>query len=313
MRKLLASSLCALLFLSFSSVALAQDEEEFGMASYYHESFHGNETAYGVEYDKNKLTAAHRLHPYGTRLRVTRLDNKKSVVVKVTDKGPYVRGRIIDLSKAAAERIGLLEDGVTEVKVEVLERGESRSRSSVSESRSSRQGSDERPESYEPRESQRITREDEQRSAERAARREAAEQREEAQASKAEKSESEPGERRADTQEKGGAAVRLVSKNYQKYGLYKIALKKPNPQGYAVQVASLTNYENVFQQVADLQSKWFDNILISIEEGRIAPTYKIMLGPFKEEAAALNYRKNLLKKHKIKGFVVDLSTIKFTR
>lgn len=300
-----------MLFLSFSSVVSAQDEEEFGMASYYHESFHGNETAYGVKYDKDKLTAAHRLHPYGTRLRVTRLDNQKSVVVKVTDKGPYKRGRIIDLSQAAAERIGLIEDGLAEVKIEVLERGKSRSRSSLSDKRSSRQGSDERPESYEPRESQRITLEDERRSQERAARREAAEEREAAQASKSEKPSG--SEREAATQEKGAAAVRLVSKNYQKYGLYKITLQKPNTQGYAVQVASLSNYENVFQQVADLQAKWFDNILISIEEGRIAPTYKIMLGPFEEEAAALNYRKNLLKKHKIKGFVVDLSTIEFTR
>ena len=113
-------------------------------------------------------------------------------------------------------------------------------------------------------------------------------------------------------EDKSTAQAKLVGKEYQKYGLYKISIQEPGETGYAVQVASLSNYENVFKQVADLQAKWFDNILISIEEGTRMPAYKILLGPFKEEAAAENYRKNLMKKHKIKGFVVDLNTTEYS-
>lgn len=311
MRNSIPTLILLLFCLATAFPALAQQGEEFGMASYYHESFDGNETAYGKIYDKDKYTAAHLQHPLGTKLRVTRLDNDKSVVVTVTDKGPYKRGRIIDLSTAAAKRIDLIEDGVTQVKVEVIDRPESKRESRKKKSSSSRQGSDERPSSYDNTGNSRITVADEQQSAERST---AAQKRTVASADQNRSTKkSRKNSATADKKEKAGeASYKLIGKEYQKYGLYKIALFKPEQQGFSVQVASLTNYENVFQQVADLQSKWFDNILISIEEGRLAPTYKIMLGPFEKEAAAENYRKNLMKKHKIKGFVVDLSTIQFT-
>jgi rare lipoprotein A len=316
MRKTITTLLLPLLFMGITLTATAQDDAEFGIASYYHESFDGNETAYGRIYDKDKLTAAHLLHPPDTKLRVTRLDNKKSVVVTVIDKGPYKRGRIIDLSTAAAKRLNLLQDGIAEVKVEVVSRGKSSSKSDERQSSNkTRQGSDERPSSYEQTSRvERITAADERRSAERSS--EPVKERATASTSSSKKSQSasKGTSKASSSSEKGEVAPQLVGKNdYQKYGLYKIALFKPESKGYAVQVASLTNYENVFQQVADLQSKWFDNILISVEEGRLAPTYKIMLGPFEEEAAANNYRKNLQKKHKIKGFVVNLSEIEFTR
>ena len=308
MRKSIPILLSMLFCLGIVMPMLAQGGEEFGMASYYHESFDGNETAYGKTYDKDKFTAAHLQHPPGTKLRVTRLDNNKSVVVTVNDKGPYKRGRIIDLSTAAAERLDLIEDGVTQVKVEVIDRPKGSKESSGSKTSSTRQGSDERPSSYANTSRSRITAEDERRSAER---REAPEQ-ERSVASTSSKSSTEK-RRSTDGDKSGEAQYELVGKEYQKYGLYKISLFKPEQEGFAVQVASLTNYENVFQQVADLQAKWFDNVLISIEEGRLAPTYKIMLGPFEKEAAAENYRKNLMQKHSIKGFVVELSTIEFTR
>ena len=92
-----------------------------GQASYYHNSLSGRPTASGEPYDPKKLTAANRTLPLGTRLRVTRIDNGKSVIVKVNDRGPFGRrGRILDLSRAAAAELDMLGVGVAQVQAQVL-------------------------------------------------------------------------------------------------------------------------------------------------------------------------------------------------
>ena len=96
-----------------------------GVASYYSYGFNGKKTASGEIFDKNAYTAAHREFPFGTLLRVTNLDNNKSVEVKVNDRGPFAKGRIIDLSEAAARAIGMIQTGTAEVKIEVLKWGKS--------------------------------------------------------------------------------------------------------------------------------------------------------------------------------------------
>ena len=93
---------------------------EKGLASWYGEPYHGRRTASGEVYDMHEMTAAHRTLPFGTVVRVTRRDTGADVKVRVNDRGPFVRGRIIDLSFAAAKRIGLDIDGVAPVKVVVL-------------------------------------------------------------------------------------------------------------------------------------------------------------------------------------------------
>jgi len=92
-----------------------------GKASYYADTFEGRTTASGEIFTHEKLTAASRTLPLGTRVRVTNEENDKSVVVRINDRGPYVRGRIIDLSKAAAHRLGIVEDGVADVRIEPLD------------------------------------------------------------------------------------------------------------------------------------------------------------------------------------------------
>ncbi|QDO94702.1 septal ring lytic transglycosylase RlpA family protein [Formosa sediminum] len=92
-----------------------------GKASFYSDSLQGNYTASGALYNKNAFTAAHLTLPFNTKVRVTNLSNNKSVVVIINDRGPYSNNRIIDLSKAAAKEIGLINDGVAEVKLEVLD------------------------------------------------------------------------------------------------------------------------------------------------------------------------------------------------
>ena len=107
-----------LVMLLLTGLAVA---DETGMASYYADKFHGRKTASGQPYDKDALTAAHPSLPFGTRLRVTCLDTDKTVEVVVTDRGPSRKKRIIDLSRAAAERLDMIRLGVARVKVEVLE------------------------------------------------------------------------------------------------------------------------------------------------------------------------------------------------
>ncbi len=93
-----------------------------GLASYYTvKTNHGRQTASGERFRPKAMTAAHRTLPFDTRVKVTNLRNGKSVKVRINDRGPYVEGRIIDLTKAAARRLDMLDAGVVPVKVEVLD------------------------------------------------------------------------------------------------------------------------------------------------------------------------------------------------
>jgi len=90
-----------------------------GVASYYGKEYQGKKTASGEIYDMNKMTAAHRTLPFGVNLRVTDLSSDRSVVVRVNDRGPFARGRIIDLSLAAARKLDMLRAGKATVKLEI--------------------------------------------------------------------------------------------------------------------------------------------------------------------------------------------------
>lgn len=91
-----------------------------GVASYYADKFHGRITANGETFDMYALTAAHRTLPFGTKLKVTSLANNRSVLVRVNDRGPYVKGRVIDLSLGAAKELQMVQNGLVEVKLEVV-------------------------------------------------------------------------------------------------------------------------------------------------------------------------------------------------
>jgi rare lipoprotein A len=95
-----------------------------GVASYYANDFHGKLTSNGEVFDMNSLTAAHRTFPFGTKIRVTNLENGQSVVVRVNDRGPFKEGRIIDLALGAAKEINLVKTGTARVRLEVLEWGD---------------------------------------------------------------------------------------------------------------------------------------------------------------------------------------------
>ncbi|MBV4451223.1 MULTISPECIES: septal ring lytic transglycosylase RlpA family protein [Pseudomonas] len=94
--------------------------DETGTASYYGARHHGKRTASGEPFNQNGLTAAHRRLPFGTQVKVTNLNNDKSVVVRINDRGPHTRGRLIDLSRKAAEQLGMIGSGTARVRVQAM-------------------------------------------------------------------------------------------------------------------------------------------------------------------------------------------------
>lgn len=92
-----------------------------GTASWYGEEFHGRPTASGEPFDMNALTAAHKLLPFGTMVEVTSLENARRITVKINDRGPFVEGRIIDLSKRAAIELGMVASGVSQVELRIVD------------------------------------------------------------------------------------------------------------------------------------------------------------------------------------------------
>ena len=105
--------------LSFASVYKSGVE-----ASYYAEKYHGRKTANGEVFNMYAMTCAHKTLPFGTMLRVTNLSNGKSVDVRVNDRGPFVKGREIDLSKSAAQKLGMIKTGTARVRIEILSKND---------------------------------------------------------------------------------------------------------------------------------------------------------------------------------------------
>ena len=99
---------------------------QHGYASYYGPNFNGRRTASGEIFNMYKYTAAHRYYPFGTIVEVTNLENGRKVIVRINDRGPYKKGRIIDLSYAAAKKLGMIGKGVVKVKLRVIRWGKGR-------------------------------------------------------------------------------------------------------------------------------------------------------------------------------------------
>jgi rare lipoprotein A len=131
-RTLIAAAFCGVTFIpihiSLPLIAVAAAGGDpvvktiVGWASYYGPGFHGRRTASGEIFDMHELVAAHRTLPLGTVARVTNLANGRSVVVRITDRGPYIRGRILDVSKGAAKALAFVRDGITRVRIDILAR-----------------------------------------------------------------------------------------------------------------------------------------------------------------------------------------------
>lgn len=302
-RKLL---IAVFLILGAFSLTFAQ---EYGTASYYSDEFNGLETAYGVKYNKNELTASHKTHPLGTLLKVSRLDNKKSVTVKVIDKGPWIKGRIVDLSRKAAEAIDLISDGVADVKVEVV--GKNNAVAANTNKRSTPKPAETKTETDRPSEYLKTPSNFQKPTTTNSASSLAsntAKSNDNLTAKGGNSLDKVDPNKKYDVKSDGNAKV--VRQGYSGNGLYKIVLMQPEKKGFGVQIASFVSYENVMRKVAELQGKWFDNVLVNSAKTKTGKkTYKVILGPFKTASAASTYGKNLKRKNNIEGFVVDLTTL----
>lgn len=119
--------LFASLIVGTSAMAQSVGDKETGLVAVYTEALHGHVTASGQVYDKAKLTAAHKTLPYGTKIKVTNPKNNRSVTLRVNDRGPVQAGRILDISPAAAARLGFSPRVMREVTFEVVEVGKGKS------------------------------------------------------------------------------------------------------------------------------------------------------------------------------------------
>ena len=121
MRELLFFGLATfILVLGLAATLAAQSYYEVGIASWYGPGFHGKRTANGEIYDMYALTAAHKTLPFGTIVRVVDLDTGRSVVVRINDRGPFIKGRIIDLSYRAAQELGMVKKGLAKVGLKIV-------------------------------------------------------------------------------------------------------------------------------------------------------------------------------------------------
>ena len=119
LRIFLTASVILVTVLTLSSFS-DEPYPQYGNASWYGKSLHGKKTASGERFDQHSFTGAHRSLPFGTLVRVKNLNNGKEVVITVNDRGPFVRGRIIDISRAAATHLGIVSRGVARVRVELV-------------------------------------------------------------------------------------------------------------------------------------------------------------------------------------------------
>ena len=118
MFKNISACMCVVSLMMIAAISVGSEMGPAeGVISYYADSLHGNVTASGEKYDKNKMTAAHKSLAFGTRVRVTNLDNGNSVVVVVNDRGPFVEGRILDVSRHAADQLDMGERGLVNARI----------------------------------------------------------------------------------------------------------------------------------------------------------------------------------------------------
>ncbi|MEL7531699.1 MAG: septal ring lytic transglycosylase RlpA family protein [Bacteroidota bacterium] len=305
----IASILCCMMLM----LTLLTAQTERGEASYYADSFQGKPTASGEPYDRNKLTAAHRTLPFGTRLKVTRTDNGKSVVVKVNDRGPHKAGRIVDLSYAAAAQIGLVRDGVAPVKIEVVGSSASASNNVPANNTSTRPTSNNanvgRPTSSRPStvaSSPPNTLPTPPRNVGDLPLRDHAGNLIGAGNEAAPSGNASPASTAAEV---ANPAPGMEDAKKYTPALYQFVAFKLDSEGYGVQVGAFFNFYRLMAAMDELSDKGIQNTMVqsSLKDGK--PVFRILVGPYDKRTQANQVKKSLASK-KIKGIVVDLSSLK---
>lgn len=290
---ILLVGLFASVFVSFTVSHAQNKQTEFGKCGYFADAVQGRQTANGERYDKTLLTASHKSLPFGTNIRVTRLDNKKSVVVRINDRGPFMDGYVVDVSRKAAETLGLLRDGVAKVKIEVVDAPPATAQPVAHSA-----GAKTLPASLEQPTATAST----------------------SRVSSASDATAQL------VKPKPGAAPAVTPTAYSTVSspkpqvapltatpppapkvseLYQIEIKAVPSKSFGLQLAVLSNSENLFQEINKLQTTWPGKVIVSHDATGAAATFKLILGPYatRKEAEA-QQSKASAKGHK-KSFVVE--------
>lgn len=278
-----------LVFLAFqlilaSASLVAQNQE--GVASYYNDKYHNARTYSGERYDKNALTCAHKTFPMGTLLKVTAIDNEKSVVVRVNDRMSSA-SKVIDLSKAAASKLDIVRKGTAKVRLEVVEKEAENPEAAVA-------GKTDVPPATTVTPDNKPVKTEATAPADKAAT----------------ATKPEPKANPVTSPEPVATPVAFKASDYEPFDLLEISLKKPEKQGYGVQIAVLTSEEALFKKLSELEDDWFSSVLVSVQKGENGEKlYKLILGAFPTQEAANSYKTNLKKNKMVNGFVVELSKL----
>ena len=279
-------SVCTLLTLSLTlSSFISNRIEEYGIAAYYSDSLQGRKTASGEKYDKADFTCAHKTYPFGTKVRITRLDNKKSVVVRVNDRGPFQEGHVVDISRAAAEVIGLVTSGTARVKVELEEAVLAPANATAPAQYSTTSKS--------------------------AAATKAAPANKNAAKLLLSKGQTTTAQRPATYSTSTDPKPVSAGNAAKTSDLYMVDLKKTEKYGFGVQIITLSDANNVFPQVTKLEKYWSGKVMMHVEQDDVnnVSSYKVVLGPYTDRKTAEAQQKLASKRGYPKSFVVDLGTL----
>ncbi len=297
-------------FLSAQTVGHTQT----GIASYYSDEFDGSTTAYKEIYNKEDLVAAHSLYPHNSRVRVTNLANDRDVTVRIIDEGPWIEGRIIEVSRRVAELLGFGRSSTIRVKLELIStpdqpaRNVSRTPAAAAPTPNTRRANEApAPERNRTPATPRAQARTADREPAPSTQDRVVSTPEPAPSSRANSSTSANSTKATDREPVRFVPAQdpetpLLTGGKFTDGLYKIELRRPASGNYGVQVASYSDITSAIQEVARLQAKWFENILVR----KIGDRYKVILGPFDDQASATNYAKDLKKRYKMAGFTVEL-------
>ena len=282
---------------NYAGMYAQSSREEFGKCGYYADALHGKKTASGEKYDKTLLTCSHKTLPFGTSLKITRLDNGKSVVVRVNDRGPFIDGYIVDVSRSAAVQLGLIRDGVAKVKVEIVNATSTTNaattvvkpatyatgNSAVEPADPAPQATTSRPASVAAAKAQLVKGKSSDQPA----------------TSVAPATYNKP----TTTQPVPAAAQSAGSKAIVSE-LYQIELKTVRGSGYGLQLAVLSSTESLFQTVSTLQATWPGKVMLNHEGTAGNEMYKIILGPYAPRKEAEAQERKAASKGYKKAFVV---------
>jgi rare lipoprotein A len=254
--------------------------QEKGFAINYKESDASRVTSSSELYDPAKLTAAHNTIPFGTMVKVTRLDNGSSVVVKINDRGPFTPNRIVALSKAAAYTIGLKKYEKINVQLTILPKKEPteplveksekkpdipfyQPGSTITEPRET----DDLPLRIDPVDGSRVI-------------------------------------QNPVTERNIVSPTKIETL---KPGLYQVQLNRLPKEGFAIQVGSFENISMMWSEVSKLHNAWFKQIMVqTVKTANGLILHKLLLGPFATKEKATSYKGNLKEKYGIEGFIVPL-------